>query len=368
MKILKIVLFNLLATIILIEGSFRLYYAVTDKVPAAGDLSVQREWRWVKARLADGKVSFDPRFVYDRHAGWANAPNIDTTPKNQGRVVTNRFGMRNHQEFPLERIPGKQRMLIVGDSYSFGYGVSNEETFAYRLAGMLPDWEVMNFAVSATGTDQNYLMYEHHGKPFKPEVVLLGFYVLDYNRNTYSFRDYAKPMFLPQADGKLQLTNVPVTAPEALIEQYRSGKKQIGGWHYSYAWAALKQAVSDRIKRDRDEGALGRRTLTGIMELFVASVRANGATPVWINFPIRDILDEEESKYRAISDFADAEAKRLGMPVLNLEPVFRDYLAKHPEIKTLWRPEDIGGHMNADGNRVAASAIHDLLQSEGLLK
>lgn len=368
MKFLKILLLNLLITLVLLEGGMRVYYAATDKVPPHADLSVQREWSWIKARSADGKANFDARFAYDPHAGWRNAPNIDTTPQHHGHVRTNSYGMRNHEDFPVARAPGKRRLLIVGDSYSFGYGVSNEETYAYRLAEMLPDWEVMNLAVSATGTDQNYLMYEHHGKQFNPDVVLLGFYVLDYNRNTYSFRDYAKPMFLPQADGKLQLTNVPVPAPEHLIEQYRNGSRRIGGWHYSYLLASFQQALSNATKRDRDPGSLGRRTLSGIMEMFAASVRANGATPVWVNFPIKDILDGEESKYRVISDFAAAEAVRLGMPVLNLEPVYRDYLGKHPDVKTLWRPNDIGGHMNADGNRVTAMAIRDLLQSEGLLK
>lgn len=368
MKILKIVLFNLLAAFLLLEGGMRVYYAVADKAPPHADLSVAREWKWVKARLADGKVNFDPRFVYDEHAGWRNAPNIDATPEHHGRIRTNSHGMRNHEEFSVERTPGKRRLLIVGDSYSFGHGVSNEETYAYRLAELLPDWEVMNLAVSATGTDQNYLMYEHHGKRFKPDVVLLGFYVLDYNRNTYSFRDYAKPMFVPQDDGSLRLTNVPVPAPEALIEQYRSGAKRIGGWHYSYLLASFQQALSNAAKRDRTPGSLGRRTLSGIMEMFAASVRTNGAIPVWVNFPIKDILNEEESKYRVISDFSAAEATRLGMPVLDLEPVYRDYLGKHPDVKTLWRPDDIGGHMNADGNLVTAMAIRDLLQSAGLLK
>ena len=61
------------------------------------------------------------------------------------------------------------------------------------------------------------------------------------------------------------------------------------------------------------------------------------------------------------------EAKRLNIPVLNLDPVFREYLNKHPEIKTLWRPREIGGHLSEEGNKVTARAIYNLLESQRLL-
>jgi hypothetical protein len=96
------------------------------------------------------------------------------------------------------------------------------------------------------------------------------------NRNTFSFRDYAKPMYVPQADGMLKLTHSPVPSPEQLLSDYKSGKKQIGGWHYSYAVAAFQKVLTTHTKRDRSEGSLPRRTLTGIMEKFNQRVRAAG--------------------------------------------------------------------------------------------
>lgn len=367
LRVVVINVFVLLALLIVIEAGVRIYYAATDKTPPNSDLSVVREWRWVKARLHDGKVSFDSRFTYDPEMGWKNAANIDTVPENHGRVRTNSQGMRNDTEFPVKPTPGRKRLMIVGDSYSFGFGVSNEETYAYELARMMPDWDVMNLAVSATGTDQHYLMYERQGEKYKPNIVLMGFYLLDYNRNTYNFRDYAKPMYVPQADGSLTLTHTPVSKPEDLIAQYRSGQKIIGGWHYSYLSAIIGQILTDRVKRDRSPASLGRRTLTGIMGKFAKRVRDNGAIPVWVVFPIVDILEKEESKYQEISEFSQAEAKRLGMKVLDLEPTYRDYVAKHPGAKSLWRPVEIGGHLSADGNKVSAQAIHAFLKDQGLL-
>jgi hypothetical protein len=366
MKILKTILINLVVVFVLLEGGMRIYYAVSDGTPPNSIHSIEREWRWVTQRLEDGKVNFDPRFTYDQYAGWKNAPNIDTTDAYGSRIRTNSHGMRNDEEFPPART-GKPRLLIIGDSYSFGYGVANDETFAHILGKQyLPEWEVMNLAVSATGTDQQYLMYEHYGEKFGPQIVLLGFYLRDYHRNTISFRDYAKPMYVPQADGSLQLTHSPVTAPGTLIAQYQNGEKQIGGWDYSYAYAAFAQKIRDSLRRDRSPGSLGARTLSGIMEKYVTRVRANGAVPVWVNIPVRDITKEPENKYDEVEAFATQEAKRLGMPVLTLEPVFLDYLEQHPDA-ALWRPREIGGHMSALGNKVAAGAIYRFLTESNLL-
>ena len=345
----------------------RIYYGVTGEAPPHSDHSIVREWRWVQKRLEDGKVSFDKRFVHDEYVGWKNAPNIDRAQKHHGSIRTNAQGMRNDVDFPQQSVSGKSRLMIVGDSYSFGHGVSNEQTYAYQLARLMPQVEVMNFAVSATGTDQNYLMYEKYGEKFSPDVVLLGFYLLDFNRNTFSFRDYAKPMYVPQEDGLLELTHSPVLAPEQLVSLYRSADRQIGGWHYSYAVAAFYKVLTTHTKRDRSAGSLPRRTLTGIMEKFKHRVSSNGATPIWVIFPIRDILEKNASKYEVIGEFAEAEARRLGILVLNLDPVFRDYLHSHPQVKTLWRPRAVGGHLSETGNKVTAQAIYGLLRSNNLL-
>jgi len=345
----------------------RVYYAVTDKAPPHSDHSVVREWRWVMARLADGKAHFDNRFVHDEFAGWKNAPDIDRVVENHGSIRTNAQGMRNDEDFPLTSSTGRPRVMILGDSYSFGHGVSNEQTYVYQLARLMPDWDVMNLAVSATGTDQNYIMYEKYGEKFSPDIAILGFYLLDFNRNTFSFRDYAKPMYVPQEDGSLKLTHSPVQSPQDLLADYQSGRKQIGGWHYSYAVAAFQKVLTTHVKRGRTEGSLPRRTLTGIMERFNQRVRGNGATPIWVIFPIRDILEKNESKYEVIGEFAEAEARRMGMLVLNLDPVFRDYLDAHPEVETLWRPREIGGHLSEEGNKVTARAIYDLLEAQEML-
>ena len=75
---------------------------------------------------------------------------------------------------------------------------------------------------------------------------------------------------------------------------------------------------------------------------------------------------KEESKYDVIEEFAEAEAKRLGMPVLRLDPIFRDYLGENPD-SLLWNPREVGGHLSPEGNRLTAKSIYELLQANNLL-
>ena len=354
-------LFYLIVVFLLLEGSLRVYYAVTDKVPPYFDYSLRKEWEWVKQRAIDGNASFNKAFEYDPWIGWNNRANIDTEA-----IKTNAQHMRNQKEFSKKPEPGRRRLLIVGDSFSFGYGVANAETFAYQLAGRMPDWDVMNMAVSATGTDQHVISYERYGKSFRPDIVVLGFYLLDYNRNTIRFRFYAKPMFRPDGD-TLKLTNSPVPVPERLYDDYRSGRKTIGGWDYSYALAAFMQPIISHRVRDRSEGALGRRILAGLMRRFEEQVSAEGATPVWLILPDRDIVEQGASKYEAIEAFSEKTAKELGMPVLNMDQPFRQFVRQHPD-QPIWRPKEIGGHLSATGHRLVAEQLYRFLVDKGLLR
>src|SRR5581483_5343294 len=125
-------------------------------------------------------------------------------------------GIRDARELPLEPRAGERRIALVGDSFTFGEGNADDETFGAALESALAGQAtVLNFGVASYGTDQALLTFERRAAKFHPRVAVLGFFLHDYQRNTLSFRDYAKPLF--ELDGAgLRLTHVPVPAPEAL--------------------------------------------------------------------------------------------------------------------------------------------------------
>jgi hypothetical protein len=112
-------------------------------------------------------------------------------------------------------------VICVGASFTFGAGTRDEETMPVRLEAALNGdglgrWETLNLGVPGYGTDQQWLFLAARGFRYKPDIVVLGFYERNIERNVMSFRDFAKPYFT-LVDGRLTLRNVPVPSPAEVL-------------------------------------------------------------------------------------------------------------------------------------------------------
>ncbi|MCH2184966.1 SGNH/GDSL hydrolase family protein [Myxococcota bacterium] len=150
---------------------------------------------------------------YDPELGWSGVPNA------KGRqeyidfsvdVSINSAGLRD-SEYSIERVPGKKRMLLLADSFGWGFGVEQDEIFTERIEARRDDWEIINGSVSGFGTDQEYLYYVNRGHRYRPDVVFLLFHGgNDFTNSAHSVQYWHyKPLFLLTDDG-LELSAVPV--------------------------------------------------------------------------------------------------------------------------------------------------------------
>lgn len=150
---------------------------------------------------------------FDERLGWANKEGAKTelaTREFTASVTINSKGLRG-DEVPYERASGKPRIALLGDSFAWGFGVSDDEALAPQLERALGESaEVINMGVVGYGTDQEVLFYESEGRRYSPDLVLLVFCLNDVENNV-SARDrrYGKPLFVIDGDS-LRLTNVPV--------------------------------------------------------------------------------------------------------------------------------------------------------------
>jgi hypothetical protein len=147
---------------------------------------------------------------HDRDLGWLPKPDYD-----HDGVRTNSLGIRAGREYAFHRSPGLLRVVVLGDSFTWGEDARNEETFCANLERQLPNSEVINLGVHGYGIDQQLLYLRKLGLRFAPDLVILALYDEDLDRALLSFREYAKPRFV--LDGKqLVLTNTPVPSPEEI--------------------------------------------------------------------------------------------------------------------------------------------------------
>jgi hypothetical protein len=96
-------------------------------------------------------------------------------------AVANSDGQRD-VEVPLKKPPGVFRILVLGDSFTVGTNVRQEEAYAKGLERRLrsvygPRIQVVNSAVGGWQPIQYAEYYEHYGYRFEPDLILVGFFV-----------------------------------------------------------------------------------------------------------------------------------------------------------------------------------------------
>lgn len=90
------------------------------------------------------------------------------------RVLISSQGLRD-EPVDVPKPSGVKRLLCVGDSTTFGWGVEAEEAFCKRLQGLLPGWETVNLGVPGYNTMQEVRRLEVVGLPLEPDLVVLLF-------------------------------------------------------------------------------------------------------------------------------------------------------------------------------------------------
>jgi hypothetical protein len=339
-----------LAVLLLAEGGARAFYWLKDDVPPTPDESLENEWKWAKQHLEAGRPTLESRLAHDPHTGWRLRPELEA--RRAAALSRDRRGQS-----------ARGRILLLGDSYTFGHGVPAEETFGAVLAQeLLPDWDFVNLAVPGSGTDQQLITFERRGKQIRPDIVVLGFFVRDYSRNVLTFRDFAKPRYVVDGEG-LTLVGSPVPPPEALFDEYVSGRRRIGEGVVSYGLNAVRRSILRLWSRSYTESAPGWKVLSRLMTEFREQAVASGAKPVWLVIPYRDVM-QGRSKFEPLEVLCERHAAELDMPCLRLDGAFREYTRSRPDDPIYPK----SGHISGTGHRVAATAIHAFLIRLGLLE
>jgi hypothetical protein len=112
------------------------------------------------------------------------------------RITTNRLGFRG-REVPVPKSPGTRRVLVLGDSFPFGVGVSDTDCFPVQTENLLnalpttetqrtassPVWEVVNLGCPGWGTENELAFWQQKGRDLEADLLVVAFYKNDFSDN-----------------------------------------------------------------------------------------------------------------------------------------------------------------------------------------
>jgi hypothetical protein len=159
-------------------------------------------------RIASAGKERDFFCQFDPTLGWAPVPNLTARHERDGFSVIvhqNAWGLRASDSIQPGRQSTQRRILVLGDSYVWGYGVEQSQMMTAPEVHQSPT-ELINLGVSGYGTDQEYLLYARLGVKFDVDEVVLVFTPYnDVEENLSSQQyDHFKPFFVLEG-GRLVL-------------------------------------------------------------------------------------------------------------------------------------------------------------------
>ncbi len=342
-----------------------------------------RHAQFLQAEVADRRQGL---LQIDTELGWA--PRRGAVA-NHYRV--NEQGLRNDRLFAAKPPATKTRIATFGDSFTFGDGVANVETFQETMMRLEPDAEVMNFGIPGSSLDQALLRYRRDGRPFDPHVVVLGFLSENKNRVVNTFRPFyfprtampfAKPRFTLTEDG-LELAPNPLptrSSYQALLEQPETVLERVGQhdfwFHHTLRPGPLDTlptvrlakvvrhkilARSDAIRDAYDTNTEPYRVTERLFDTFYHEVIDDGRKPIILLFPTRrDLRISREQRITTYQPLIE-HFKAQGMRYIDLLDCLNERVAD------LHVRDLIPAHFTPRANRETAQCLLDALRTQDLL-
>ncbi|MCB9858107.1 MAG: hypothetical protein H6818_20675 [Phycisphaerales bacterium] len=140
----------------LVEGILRLVWT-----PPAGD-RVIHSFDFEKALQRDAELGYVPR------------ANVTVEYPPYGAIfATNSAGIRGPEQ-SVEREIGRRRIMVLGDSFAWGHGVSTGEAFPEVIGATLPDADVINLGVPGYDLAKSLAFYRRIGRAYQPDLVIVS--------------------------------------------------------------------------------------------------------------------------------------------------------------------------------------------------
>lgn len=283
-------------------------------------------------------------------------------------IKINSEGLRDY-EHPKDKDSTTFRILVLGDSFTFGVGVNIEESYPKLLEAILNQstaggtpkkYEVINAGVEGFGTEQEYLYLEELGNRYRPDLVIVGLCSNDIHdvmrgiplsftkaslKNRFYFLSYLRGLQI--LFSKIFLKGIKTELFQIYQDQYTPEFED-----------ALLKTKEYLMKIRGYSHSIGAKTLVVIIPLGMEIDRLEWEKKGLVHLYSDEFFNKNMHKFSEIfTEFGKVE-KILTLPLL---PIFRKNKAR-----PLYFTHDV--HWTKEGHRLAAESIYNLLKEKGLLR
>jgi lysophospholipase L1-like esterase len=218
----------------------------------------------------------------------------------QGVLIrTNALRMRDRPRSESPE-PGTRRLLVLGDSITLGWGVSQEATYSAVLEARLaqdnegPRYEVLNAGVGNYTLARMVGYYDFALRRLNPETVILSFYLTNASRE--------------QESSLGRLLDTPLQFPVFLWSRGLRAYSRLS------PTAGFREYYLDLYRDGGDEYEEFKRRLAD----FVTRLRAEGRNVLLVNVPDVRYASERPYPFASISERVLAIGRQAGAETLDL--------------------------------------------------
>jgi len=359
-----------IATLLVVEGIIRLaHYLHDDRRP----LKVQLQSSRAQAQSSLHGLNLGDIVRPSRHAGivYELRPNVRGRFMGQSVLINSR-GLHDY-EYSLRKEPGTFRIVGLGDSSLFGWGVPFEDSGLKVLERRLNEkfgaqkFEVINFAVPGYNTAMEAETFVQRCLEYAPDLVLLNF-----NTNDYDVPNF---MRLPRDLATLRtsyLFDLAYSVYEGVMAVEREPPPLFDFRHRTIAERQAARLDEDPALPDEYRYMVGAKGVVRALERLAAAARERAIPFVVFDvkpYPGLDpkyVRDELRDGQR---ELLERESRRLGFYFLNTYPYFMNYLKQHPDanLRPVFAVSAADGHPNTLAHSINAQALFDYLVAHQLL-
>ena len=311
------------------------------------------------------QIAFYPRYLTSARYGdfqiRGNRPGVHYRHRSddgQWDFYINHQGFRDRRDFVYSKPPGTLRILVLGDSFTMGYEVAQEDPYPAVLERELKRRghaaEVINSGVSGFSTAEELVFLEQEGFKYHPDLVLLGYFINDPEDNVRSglFEMQDRQLilrskeYLPYMGIREFLNAVPLyrwLAEHSYLQTYLNGA----------ATRFFKEKVRQKNAREMT-GTTAEQLTAVLVRRMAETVHGQKIPLVLMDIPVPALTPSLP---------ADSPIRQIPDAFLDGASVLRPYADR----QVLYRPHG-SRHWTPFSHRIAGEALADLMERRFLAK